>query len=183
MYDEETRARAVRLVRDHVDSQFAAIKAVAARLGMSTKALRRWVKQAEVDAGQAVGVTSESAKEIRELKRKNAELDRPENVLGLGQAGAVEAGTVGSGAHRGDRRAVRAGRALESVTINRSLTHNEGCTEPAPNLRRTRDGSATSISARCDGGDTIKGGPFDTDDRGFRRSAAGPGPWHRQPPH
>ena len=88
------------------------------------------MRQAEVGAGQAVGVTSESAKEIRELKRKNAELDRPENVLGLGQAGAVEAGTVGSGAHRGDRRAVRAGRALESVTINRSLTHNEGCTEP-----------------------------------------------------
>jgi transposase len=83
-YDEETRARAVRLVRDHVgdyDSEFAAIKAVAARLGMSTEALRRWVRQAEVDAGQAVGVTSESAKEIRELKRKNAELEQTIEIL------------------------------------------------------------------------------------------------------
>ena len=140
-------------MRDHVgdyDSQFAAIKAVAARLEMSTEALRRWVRQAEVGAGQAVGVTSESAKEIRELKRKNAELDRPENVLGLGQAGAVEAGTVGSGAHRGDRRAVRAGRALESVTINRSLTHNEGCTEPGTvQLRPSARGVTAGTRSRA----------------------------------
>ena len=83
-YDEETRARAVRLVRDHVgdyESEFAAIRAVAGRLGMSTEALRRWVRQAEVDAGQAPGVTSESAREIRELKRKNAELEQTIEIL------------------------------------------------------------------------------------------------------
>jgi transposase len=83
-YDAETRARAVRLVRDHVgdyDSQFAAIKAVAARLGMSTEALRRWVRQAEVDDGQSPGVTSESAKEIKELKKKNAELEQTIEIL------------------------------------------------------------------------------------------------------
>jgi transposase len=83
-YDAETRARAVRLVRDHVgdyDSEFAAIRAVAGRLGMSTEALRRWVRQADVDAGQAPGVTSESAKEIRELKRKNAELEQTIEIL------------------------------------------------------------------------------------------------------
>jgi transposase len=83
-YDTETRARAVRLVRDHVgdyDSEFAAIRAVAGRLGMSTEALRRWVRQAEVDAGQAPGVTSESAREIRELKRKNAELEQTIEIL------------------------------------------------------------------------------------------------------
>jgi transposase len=83
-YDAETRARAVRLVRDHVgdyDSEFAAIRAVAGRLGMSTEALRRWVRQADVDAGQAPGVTSESAEEIRELKRKNAELEQTIEIL------------------------------------------------------------------------------------------------------
>ena len=83
-YDVETRARAVRLVRDHVgdyESEFAAIRAVAGRLGMSTEALRRWVRQAEVDSGEAPGVTSESAREIRELKRKNAELEQTIEIL------------------------------------------------------------------------------------------------------
>ena len=83
-YDAETKARAVRLVRDHVgdyDSQFAAIKAVAARLGMSTEALRRWVRQAEIDGGESPGVTSEAAKEIKELKRKNAELEQTIEIL------------------------------------------------------------------------------------------------------
>jgi hypothetical protein len=44
--------------------------------GMSAETPRKWVRQAEVDAGQAAGVPTESAREIRELKRKNAELER-----------------------------------------------------------------------------------------------------------
>lgn len=83
-YDEQTRAKAVRLVIDHVDdydSEWAAIKAVSARLGMTAETLRRWVRQAQIDAGRADGVTSESAREIRELKRKNAELERTVEIL------------------------------------------------------------------------------------------------------
>jgi transposase len=83
-YDADTRARAVRLVRDHVgdyESEFAAIRAVAGRLGMSTETLRKWVRQSEVDSGQAPGVTTESAREIRELKRKNAELEQTIEIL------------------------------------------------------------------------------------------------------
>jgi transposase len=48
---------------------------------MTAETLRRWVRQAEVDAGSADGVTSESAREIRELKRKNAELERTVEIL------------------------------------------------------------------------------------------------------
>ena len=83
-YDEQTKAMAVRLVTEHVDdygSEWAAITAVAGRLGMTTETLRRWVRQAQVDAGKASGVTSESAREIRELKRKNAELERTIEIL------------------------------------------------------------------------------------------------------
>jgi len=83
-YDLETKAKAVRLVRDHVgdyDSEWAAITAVAGRLGMSAETLRKWVRQAEIDAGSAAGVTTESVKEIRELKRKNAELERTIEIL------------------------------------------------------------------------------------------------------
>ena len=83
-FDKETRAKAVRLVRDHVadyESEWAAIRTVAARLGTSAETLRKWVRQAEVDAGQAPGVPTESARKIRELKGKCAELERTIEVL------------------------------------------------------------------------------------------------------
>lgn len=83
-YDEQTKAKAVRLVTEHVQdyaSEWAAIQAVSGRLGMTAETLRRWVRQAQIDAGGASGVTSESAREIRELKRKNAELERTVEIL------------------------------------------------------------------------------------------------------
>ncbi len=83
-YDEQTKAKAVRLVTEHVqdyDSEWAAITAVAGRLGMTTETLRRWVRQAEIDAGKVDGVTSQMARENRELKRKNAELERTIEIL------------------------------------------------------------------------------------------------------
>lgn len=55
---DETRARAVRLVRDHVgvsESEWAAIKAVSAQLGTSAETLRKWLHQSEVDAEGAGG--------------------------------------------------------------------------------------------------------------------------------
>jgi transposase len=83
-FDRETRAKAVRLVQEHkgdYESEYAAIKAVSARLGMTAETLRKWLRHAEVDAGQAAGVTSEAARELRELKRKNAELERTIEIL------------------------------------------------------------------------------------------------------
>ena len=83
-YDQETKARAIRLVRDHAadyESEYAAMCAIAGRLGMSAETLRKWVRQAEVDAGQAPGVSSESAQEIRELKRRNKELEQTIEIL------------------------------------------------------------------------------------------------------
>jgi transposase len=83
-FDRETRAKAVRLVQEHrrdYESEWAAIKAVSARLGMTAETLRKWLRQAEVDAGDTAGVTSETARELRELKRKNAELERTIEIL------------------------------------------------------------------------------------------------------
>jgi transposase len=56
--------------------------AVAQKLGIGTaETLRKWVRQAEVDAGQRPGVTSEESAEMRRLKRENAELRRANEIL------------------------------------------------------------------------------------------------------
>jgi transposase len=83
-YDADTRAKAVRLVREHADdyaSEYEAIRTVAGRLGMGPETLRKWLRQAEVDAGDREGTTTASAREIRELKRKNAELEQTIEIL------------------------------------------------------------------------------------------------------
>ena len=83
-YDENTKARAVSLVVDHAedyDSEWEAIKTVSSRLGMHPETLRKWLRQAEVDAGDADGVTTAATRELRGLKRKNAELERTIEIL------------------------------------------------------------------------------------------------------
>lgn len=83
-YDANTKARAVRLVREHVgdyETEWAAMKAISARLGMSAETLRKWVRQAEVDAGEAAGLPTETARELRELRRKNRELESTIEIL------------------------------------------------------------------------------------------------------
>jgi len=78
-YDQDTKTNAIRLVTEHRDdyaSEYEAIKTVAGRLGMNKERLRKWLRQAEIDTGDRDGVTSSAAREIRELKRKNAELEQ-----------------------------------------------------------------------------------------------------------
>ena len=83
-YDAETRAKAVRLVLDHRDdypSEWAAITAVSKRLGRNAETLRNWIRKQQVDDGQRDGVTSETAAEIKALKRRNAELEQTIEIL------------------------------------------------------------------------------------------------------
>jgi transposase len=55
---------------------------VAARLGIgSPETVRKWLRRAQVDAGERPGVTSEKKAEIRALKQENAELRRANAIL------------------------------------------------------------------------------------------------------
>jgi transposase-like protein len=83
-YDPEFKARAVRLVRDHLadyGSVTAASLAVGAQLGVSRERLRRWVAQAEIDDGARPGVSSVEAEEIRRLKTENKRLREANEIL------------------------------------------------------------------------------------------------------
>jgi transposase len=69
-------------VRSHHDSEWAAISAVAQRLGIgSSETVRTWVRQAEVDAGIRSGVTTDESAELKRLRRENAELRRANEIL------------------------------------------------------------------------------------------------------
>lgn len=84
-YPRELRERAVRLVIEHrseYQTEYAAIRSIAARLGIATaETLRQWVRQAEVDAGQRLGTTSEESAEIRRLRAEVKELRRANEIL------------------------------------------------------------------------------------------------------
>ena len=69
-YSEEVRERAVRLVReqrDAHDTEWAAIRSIAEKIGCTAETLRLWVRQAERDAGKRPGLATDE----RELKRAN----------------------------------------------------------------------------------------------------------------
>lgn len=90
-FPPEFRARALRLVKDRVDSQpdlavSAVIKDIAPKLGVSDKTLDRWWRQEQIDAGVRPGVPSDVLAENKTLKRENQELKRANEILKLASA-------------------------------------------------------------------------------------------------
>jgi transposase-like protein len=72
------------MVFDHAHehpSQWATIRSVAEKLGLTTEALRRWVRQAERDAGHRPGLTTSERDELKRLQRENFELKRANEIL------------------------------------------------------------------------------------------------------
>lgn len=83
-HPREVRERAVALVVENKSdyaSQWEAIVSIAVKVGVSTESLRRWVRQAETDAGRRSGTTTADAERIRELQRENRELRRVNEIL------------------------------------------------------------------------------------------------------
>jgi len=88
-FSPEVRERAVRMVLEHgaeYPSQWAAIEALAPKLGCGTESLRRWVRQAERDAGQRPGLTTDERQRLKELERENRDLKRTNEILRLASA-------------------------------------------------------------------------------------------------
>ncbi len=91
----EVRERAVRLVREqlpHHPSQWAAISAIAPKLGCTKETLRRWLLRAEQDAGERSGPTSRDADRLAALERENRELKRANDILRKASAFFAAAG-------------------------------------------------------------------------------------------
>jgi transposase len=96
-YSPEVQERAVRLVfeqRGEHESQWAAIGAIASKIGCTAETLRKWVRQAERDQGKRSGLSSSERDQgkrsglssserdrLKELERENRELKRANEIL------------------------------------------------------------------------------------------------------
>jgi transposase len=88
-FSPEVRARAVRMVVEHEAahaSQWAAITSIAEKIGCAAETLRKWVRQAERDAGKRPGLTTEERERLKQLERENVELRRANEILRLASA-------------------------------------------------------------------------------------------------
>jgi transposase len=88
-FSPEVRVRAVRMVMEHGaahDSQWAAITSIAEKIGCTAETLRKWVRQAERDAGTRPGLTTEERERLKLLERENFELRRANEILRLASA-------------------------------------------------------------------------------------------------
>lgn len=78
------KERAVRRVLEHraeYPTMTAAVVAVARQEGIGKESLRRWVAQAEVDAGQRPGVSTEESEQVKALKAENRRLREDVAIL------------------------------------------------------------------------------------------------------
>ena len=83
-YPQEVRERAVRMVFEHTEehgTQWAAIRSISSKLGMSAETLRLWVRRAETDDGVRAGLTTDERARMKELERENRELRRANEIL------------------------------------------------------------------------------------------------------
>ena len=83
-YPAGQRERATRLTLERLGeypSAWAAAQAVGPRLGVGPETLRKWILQAQVDAGNRSGPTSEELEEIRRLRAEVRDLKEANEIL------------------------------------------------------------------------------------------------------
>ena len=79
-YPPEFKEEAVRLVRVVSEARWPVPK-VARELGLAPETLRSWVRQAEVDAGEREGLSTEEREELGRLRREVKVLREEREIL------------------------------------------------------------------------------------------------------
>jgi transposase len=83
-YPDELRERAIRLAleaRRDPTTRTGALKRIGGQLGINPETLRNWVVQAEIDAGDRPGTSTDDAVRLAELEKENRELRRANEIL------------------------------------------------------------------------------------------------------
>ena len=76
-FSDEYKSEVVELCRTSGKS----ISEVAGDLGLTVSAVRRWVAQADIDAGRRPGMTSEEHSELVQLRKENRVLREERDIL------------------------------------------------------------------------------------------------------
>jgi transposase len=76
-FSDEYKAEVVELCRTSGKS----ITEVAGDLGLTVSGVRRWVAQADIDAGRKPGMTSEEHAELVQLRKENRVLREERDIL------------------------------------------------------------------------------------------------------
>ena len=115
-YPPEFRAEAVRLARQPGQS----MRKVAMNLGIANESLRRWVMQADADAGVTDGLTTDERAELTRLRRENRTLRTEREILkkaAVSSTGRCNSLLESSGRSRVAERLARPGVQLERDAV------------------------------------------------------------------
>jgi transposase len=120
-YPDESRERATRLAveaRQDPARKAGALQRIGEQLGINPETLRGWVKQAEIDADHAPGVTTAEAQRIKDLEAEVRELRRANEIL--------KTASVNSTRQRNNASSLSAGvsksRVFRGLEFNRAAT-------------------------------------------------------------
>src|ERR671912_358600 len=79
LYSPEFKEEAIRLV--HSSDEKYPVAKIARDLDISTETLHKWVNQAEIDAGERDGLTSEEKEELHRLRKEVKVLKEEREIL------------------------------------------------------------------------------------------------------
>jgi transposase len=83
-YSSEEKQAAVRMVRSlraETGSTAGTVRRVAEQLGYGVESVRSWVRQADIDDGARLGVSTSEAERVKDLEQENRELRRANEIL------------------------------------------------------------------------------------------------------